>query len=241
MAPESLFSCVAKRKVTQREGHPAWRLPGIHVRQVELSTPMGIKPSFSTAHPCAGEEESASCRFPLRGLSSTPHRRTGGPGRAAAHPGPHPVRLLCTVLSSLCLVSRRATVLHGGGGQVKTQANDINIVVHVGMGACGWLVGLVTLVSFKGGKLHRRSGRIFVVFAGVVLLTALLADVFLKQPIALIAASLSATYQYWVAHAHFIWGHVAHACLTQAWLASHWWHAPLSCVRWVREPLRGHP
>jgi len=151
------------------------------------------------------------------------------------------VRLLCTVLSSLCLVSRRATVLHGGGGQVKTQANDINIVVHVGMGACGWLVGLVTLVSFKGGKLHRRSGRIFVVFAGVVLLTALLADVFLKQPIALIAASLSATYQYWVAHAHFIWGHVAHACLTQAWLASHWWHAPLSCVRWVREPLRGHP
>ena len=28
-AAESLFSCVAKRKVTKREGHPAWRLPGI--------------------------------------------------------------------------------------------------------------------------------------------------------------------------------------------------------------------
>jgi hypothetical protein len=28
-APESLFSCVAKRKVTKREGHPGWRLPGI--------------------------------------------------------------------------------------------------------------------------------------------------------------------------------------------------------------------
>src|SRR5690348_17777625 len=28
-ATESLFSCVAKRKVTKREGHPAWRLPGI--------------------------------------------------------------------------------------------------------------------------------------------------------------------------------------------------------------------
>jgi len=76
------------------------------------------------------------------------------------------------------------------------QANDINIVVHVGMGACGLLVGLVPLVSFKGDRLHRRSGRIFAVFAGVVLLTALLADVFLKQPIALLAASLSATYQY---------------------------------------------
>ena len=28
-ATESLFSCVAKRKVTKREGHPAWRLPDI--------------------------------------------------------------------------------------------------------------------------------------------------------------------------------------------------------------------
>ncbi len=77
------------------------------------------------------------------------------------------------------------------------QTNSINIVVHVGMGACGLLVGLVPLVSFKGGQLHRRSGRLFAVFAGAVLLTALLADVFVKQPIALLAASLSATYQYW--------------------------------------------
>ena len=28
-APELLFSCVAKRKVTKREGHPGWRLPGV--------------------------------------------------------------------------------------------------------------------------------------------------------------------------------------------------------------------
>jgi hypothetical protein len=28
-AAELLFSCVAKRKVTKREGHPAWRLPGL--------------------------------------------------------------------------------------------------------------------------------------------------------------------------------------------------------------------
>jgi len=70
-APESLFSCMAKRKVTQREGHPAWRLPGIHARQVRE-----LRPGFSTAHPCAGEKESASCRFPLRGPSTTAHRRT---------------------------------------------------------------------------------------------------------------------------------------------------------------------
>jgi hypothetical protein len=29
-----LLCGVAKRKVTKREGHPAWRLPGIHARQV---------------------------------------------------------------------------------------------------------------------------------------------------------------------------------------------------------------
>ena len=89
-ARESLFSCVAKRKVTKREGHPAWRLPPIHGRQVREAGP-----GFSTAHPCAGEKESASCRFPLRGLSSPPHRRTGAPGRAAGHPGPHSVRNGC--------------------------------------------------------------------------------------------------------------------------------------------------
>jgi len=32
------------------------------------------------------------CRCPLRGLSSPTHRRTGAPGRAAGHPGPHSVR-----------------------------------------------------------------------------------------------------------------------------------------------------
>ena len=106
-ATELLFSCVAtpapgaransaagpkgggqdarsKRKVTKREGHPAWRLPGIHARQVREAGS-----GFSTAHPCAGEKESTSCRFPLRGLSTPPHRRTGAPGRAADHPDPH--------------------------------------------------------------------------------------------------------------------------------------------------------
>jgi hypothetical protein len=87
---ESLSLCVAKEKVTKEKGHPAWRLPPIHGRQVRESGP-----GFSTAHPCAGEKESASCRFPLRGLSTPPHRRTGAPGRAAGHPGPHSVRNGC--------------------------------------------------------------------------------------------------------------------------------------------------
>jgi hypothetical protein len=36
---ESLFSCVAKRKVTQREGHPPWRLLGMNARQVREAGP----------------------------------------------------------------------------------------------------------------------------------------------------------------------------------------------------------
>src|SRR6185312_4753740 len=38
-APESLFSCEAKRKVTQREGHPGWRVPSIHGRNVREAVP----------------------------------------------------------------------------------------------------------------------------------------------------------------------------------------------------------
>jgi len=47
---------------------------------------------------CPGEKESTSCRLPLRGLSTPSHRRTGAPGRAAGHRGPHSVKskaLLC--------------------------------------------------------------------------------------------------------------------------------------------------
>jgi hypothetical protein len=38
----------------------------------------------------AGETEPTSCRLSLRGLSSPTYRRTGAPGKAAGHPGPHP-------------------------------------------------------------------------------------------------------------------------------------------------------
>jgi len=85
-APEPPFSVWPEKRGPKR-GHPAWRLPPIHGRQVREAGP-----GFSTAHPCAGEKESASCRFPLRGLSSPPHRRTGAPGRAARHRGAHSVR-----------------------------------------------------------------------------------------------------------------------------------------------------
>ncbi len=77
MARESLSLCVAKEKVTQEKGHPVWRFPGIPARKVREPGA-----GFSTAHPCAGEKASTSCRCPLCGLSPPSHRRTGAPGRA---------------------------------------------------------------------------------------------------------------------------------------------------------------
>ena len=44
--PELLSLCVDKEKVTKEKGHPAWRLPGIHARQVRESGP-----GFSNGHP----------------------------------------------------------------------------------------------------------------------------------------------------------------------------------------------
>lgn len=76
------------------------------------------------------------------------------------------------------------------------QVNDINLAVHIGMGAAGLLCGLFPLLSTKGGNVHRRGGRIFVIFAGIALGAAILADVFLHEPVGLLAATLSATYQY---------------------------------------------
>jgi len=68
---EPPFSAWPEKRGPKR-GHPTWRLPGC-ARQVREP-----RPGFSTAHPCAGEKESTSCRLPLRGLSSPTHRRTGG-------------------------------------------------------------------------------------------------------------------------------------------------------------------
>jgi hypothetical protein len=89
-AAESLFSCVAKRKVTKREGHPTWRLSPVPGRQVREPGP-----GFSTGHPALAKRSRPPCRLPLRGLSTPSHRRTGAPGKAAGHPGPHSFRSSC--------------------------------------------------------------------------------------------------------------------------------------------------
>jgi hypothetical protein len=82
-ARESLSLCVLQEKVTKEKKYPAWRLPPIHGRQVRES-----EPGFANGHPADAKRNRHPCRFPLRGLSSPAHRRTGAPGRAACHLGP---------------------------------------------------------------------------------------------------------------------------------------------------------
>ena len=43
----------------------------------------------SMPSPARAKRSRHPCRLPLRGLSTPTHRRTGAPGRAAGHPGPH--------------------------------------------------------------------------------------------------------------------------------------------------------
>jgi hypothetical protein len=63
-----------KRNITKEKGHPAWRLPPIHGRQVREPGP-----GFSNGHPARAKRSRHPCRLPLRGLSTPTHRRTGAP------------------------------------------------------------------------------------------------------------------------------------------------------------------
>jgi hypothetical protein len=91
-ATESLSLCVAKEKVTKEIRPPRLALVGHPAQQVREPGP-----GFSNGHPARAKRSRHPCRLPLRGLSTPPHRRTGAPGRAAGHPGPHSVRNRCAV------------------------------------------------------------------------------------------------------------------------------------------------
>lgn len=74
--------------------------------------------------------------------------------------------------------------------------NTVNIVVHVSAGALALAVGLVPLFSSKGGPRHRRWGRVFVLFGGIGIGTAVIGLFIASPPMALVAATLTAGYQY---------------------------------------------
>lgn len=71
-----------------------------------------------------------------------------------------------------------------------------NILTHVATGATALLIGLIPLFSRKGGPLHRWSGRATAGLGAVVLSSAVLAVILFQTPAPLVAATLTAGYQY---------------------------------------------
>ena len=68
-----------------------------------------------------------------------------------------------------------------------------NIIIHVLTGTVALVFGLIALLSLKGGKIHNRSGRIFLMFIVVVVLTALIGVfVFKRNSFLLLITILSA-------------------------------------------------
>ncbi|WPU90920.1 hypothetical protein SNE25_16495 [Mucilaginibacter sabulilitoris] len=55
-----------------------------------------------------------------------------------------------------------------------TVIHKINIAVHVAAGSLALIVGLVALIVNKGKKLHRLTGRLFLMLMSVVILTGLI-------------------------------------------------------------------
>ena len=60
-------------------------------------------------------------------------------------------------------------MLHG-----HTPLHWLNLVIHVAFGALALLLGLVAILSAKGGRLHRRAGMLFLYAYGMVIVTALI-------------------------------------------------------------------
>lgn len=75
-------------------------------------------------------------------------------------------------------------------------AHEVNIGVHVVTGVLALLLGVVPLLSRKGGVLHRWSGRATSGLGFVVLSSAAVAVFLFDPPGALAAATLTAGYQY---------------------------------------------
>ena len=75
-------------------------------------------------------------------------------------------------------------------------AHSLNILTHVATGALALGIGLIPLFSRKGGPLHRWSGRATAGLGAVVLSSAVLAVILFQPPAPLVAATLTAGYQY---------------------------------------------
>ncbi len=74
--------------------------------------------------------------------------------------------------------------------------HSVNIGAHVTAGGAALAIGLFALFSRKGGWLHRRAGWAAAGLGGLALLTAVAAVLLFHPPAPLVAATLSAGYQY---------------------------------------------
>ncbi|MEZ4887276.1 MAG: hypothetical protein R3E32_21265 [Chitinophagales bacterium] len=71
--------------------------------------------------------------------------------------------------------------------------HNTNIFIHVLTGTIGLLLGLTALLSAKGGRIHKRSGRLFLMIISVVIFTGLIGVfVFGRNTFLLIITVLSA-------------------------------------------------
>src|ERR1700733_14317879 len=52
--------------------------------------------------------------------------------------------------------------------------HKINIAVHIAAGSSALIVGLIAIIASKGKKLHRLTGRLFLILMTIVILTGLI-------------------------------------------------------------------
>lgn len=79
---------------------------------------------------------------------------------------------------------------------IQVDAHALNVWVHIFAGVVALTAGIVPLATKKGGWLHRLGGQAFLGAGALVIVTAVIGNVFFYAPVPLVAASLSAGYLY---------------------------------------------
>lgn len=76
-----------------------------------------------------------------------------------------------------------------------TLAHQINIIVHVISGSLALIMGIIAMTARKGGKIHNRSGRIFLFLVAFVISTGLIGVFVFKVNTFLLVITLLSGYE----------------------------------------------